>query len=295
MKVSTTSGAGAAGGAGKTRPAGASPGFQLPAAGPVSGPGQMSRAGGVGGLMGVDALLALQEMGGPLERKRRAVNRAGRLLDILDEVKLNLIGTVSWQHGIGWARPQRVHFHRMPSRLGALCEIPDLELFPERYAGVQDVMFRAALEVSFTQRMFAAMAWLRQHGVLPRPQVLATLIDRASVLFDWMGTPVGGMVVEIKGLCVQGQPLKLSWHLTAGDHHGPEIPCMAAILLALPGDHGRGRSITEVAPEFAELAAAGTNTKQLQISLQASRTNQTVVAATNTVLSARFILRNKIV
>ena len=45
----------------------------------------------------------------------------------------------------------------------------------------------------------------------------------------------------------------------------------------------------------AELAAAGTNTKQLQISLQDSRTNQTVVAATNTVLSARFILRNKIV
>jgi hypothetical protein len=42
--------------------------------------------------MGVDALLALQEMGGPLERKRRAVNRAGRLLDILDEVKLSLIG-----------------------------------------------------------------------------------------------------------------------------------------------------------------------------------------------------------
>ena len=49
------------------------------------------------------------------------------------------------------------------------------------------------------------------------------------------------------------------------------------------------------APVAAELAAAGTNTKQLQISLQASRTNQTVVAATNTVLSARFILRNKIV
>lgn len=44
-----------------------------------------------------------------------------------------------------------------------------------------------------------------------------------------------------------------------------------------------------------DLAAAGVNTKQLQISLEASRTNRTVVAATNTVLSARFILRNKIV
>lgn len=45
----------------------------------------------------------------------------------------------------------------------------------------------------------------------------------------------------------------------------------------------------------ADLTAAGVNTKQLQISLEATRTNQTVVAATNTVLSARFILRNKIV
>ena len=45
----------------------------------------------------------------------------------------------------------------------------------------------------------------------------------------------------------------------------------------------------------ADLAAAGSSTKQLQISLEASRTSQTVATATNTVLSARFILRNKIV
>ena len=45
----------------------------------------------------------------------------------------------------------------------------------------------------------------------------------------------------------------------------------------------------------AQLTAASSSTKQLQISLEASRTKQTVVAATNTVLSARFILRNKIV
>ena len=31
----------------------------------------------------------------------------------------------------------------------------------------------------------------------------------------------------------------------------------AALLLALPGDHGRGRKLAEVAPEFADLAAAG--------------------------------------
>jgi len=44
-----------------------------------------------------------------------------------------------------------------------------------------------------------------------------------------------------------------------------------------------------------ELAAAGNGTKQLQLSLKASRSTNTLVTATNTVLSARFILRNKVV
>jgi len=41
------------------------------------------------------------------------------------------------------------------------------------------------------------------------------------------------------------------------------------------------------------LGLAGADTKQLQISLNARRTSVTVATATNTVLSARFILRNK--
>jgi len=43
----------------------------------------------------------------------------------------------------------------------------------------------------------------------------------------------------------------------------------------------------------ADLIAANGTTKELQLSLECSRTNTTVVAATNSVLSARFILRNK--
>lgn len=45
----------------------------------------------------------------------------------------------------------------------------------------------------------------------------------------------------------------------------------------------------------ANLTAAGSSTKQLQISLEASRNTVTVTSATNLVLSARYILRNKIV
>jgi prepilin-type N-terminal cleavage/methylation domain-containing protein len=52
-------------------------------------------------------------------------------------------------------------------------------------------------------------------------------------------------------------------------------------------------SITGVEISLSDLAAAGRQTKQLQISLEAARTNRTVARATNLVLSARYILRNK--
>jgi len=46
---------------------------------------------------------------------------------------------------------------------------------------------------------------------------------------------------------------------------------------------------------LAQRTAANSSTKQMQISLEASRTTRTVASATNLVLSARYILRNKIV
>lgn len=136
-----------------------------------------------------------------------------------------------WQLLDGWADPQRVHFARLKPRLGALCDIPDLELFPARYPGVQDVMFRAALEVGMTQSMFALIADLRRRGWIARPQALASWLHRAGRLVDWLGTPAGGMVVRVRsGAGAAGKTL--AWHITAPHHHGPEIPCMAAIVLA---------------------------------------------------------------
>ena len=35
--------------------------------------------------------MAMQEVGTPMERRRRAVNRAGRLLDVLDDLKLGML------------------------------------------------------------------------------------------------------------------------------------------------------------------------------------------------------------
>lgn len=53
------------------------------------------------------------------------------------------------------------------------------------------------------------------------------------------------------------------------------------------------KAIEYASPTAATLTAASKTTKQLQISLEAQRSTRTVAAATNLVLSARFILRNK--
>ncbi len=45
---------------------------------------------------------------------------------------------------------------------------------------------------------------------------------------------------------------------------------------------------------LSNLALAGTNTKQIQLSLKAQRVNRTAAAVSNTVLSARYVLRNKV-
>jgi hypothetical protein len=90
MKVGGASGVGSAGGPKAARPGGGE-GFRLfgPSAAPAAT--QASRAGGVAGVMSMDALLALQDVGGPLERRRRAVGRAGRILDVLDGIKVALL------------------------------------------------------------------------------------------------------------------------------------------------------------------------------------------------------------
>jgi hypothetical protein len=91
MKVTGTNGVGPAGGARHARPGSGGEGFRLTMPAPAAGPGVAASVSAASSLMGVDALLALQDVGGPLERRRRAVGRAGRILDVLEDVKVGLL------------------------------------------------------------------------------------------------------------------------------------------------------------------------------------------------------------
>lgn len=92
MKVNGTRGASTAAPTGSARPA-AGQGFSIPsdASAATAEAGKTARASGVAPVGSIDALLALQEAEGPAERRRRAVKRGGRILDVLDQVKLALL------------------------------------------------------------------------------------------------------------------------------------------------------------------------------------------------------------
>ncbi|HEX3406712.1 MAG TPA: flagellar assembly protein FliX [Caulobacteraceae bacterium] len=91
MKVSGPSGPSAAGSARPTGSPAAAGGFEPIISPAASGAAGVSRAAGVSAISSLDALIALQEVGGPLERRRRATGRASRILDALDELKIELL------------------------------------------------------------------------------------------------------------------------------------------------------------------------------------------------------------
>lgn len=136
-----------------------------------------------------------------------------------------------WQNTWGWMDLHRVRFD-IGTRWAAACDVPDLGLFPERYPQLNDVEFHAALEVGIQHFGLWLLAAIRRAGVPLAPQRCASALSRvASVLEHW-GGPFGGMRICVVGLRDDSVRVRRIWHLTTPAMHGPEIPCLAAILLA---------------------------------------------------------------
>jgi len=57
----------------------------------AAAPAATARAAALGAVNSLDALLALQETLSPTERRRRAVRRAGKILDALDSLKMSVL------------------------------------------------------------------------------------------------------------------------------------------------------------------------------------------------------------
>ena len=170
----------------------------------------------------------------------------------------------TWTRAWGWQGLCRVRIDGLGTRWAAACDVPDLELLPARFPGVQTVQFHAALELGVQHLALWFAAGLRRAGVPLPIERWAEPLDRAAAWLDAFGSERGGMLVSVTGTRKDGSRGRVEWHLLADASHGPEIPCMAAILLARKLARGetleRGAhpcmgflTLAEFEPEFARL------------------------------------------
>ena len=131
----------------------------------------------------------------------------------------------------GWQGIYRQRYPVLGKRWMANCEVPDLDLLPERY-GIKSIRFSAGMELGFMHLGIWFMSWLVRVGLplnLPRR---STLLLKMSNWFDVFGTPDGGMHMNIRGKDKQGKPKQLQWFVIAKEGDGPQIPTIPAIILA---------------------------------------------------------------
>jgi hypothetical protein len=57
-------------------------------------------------------------------------------------------------------------------------------------------------------------------------------LDWVASRMNGLGGHLAGMLVRVLGRRADGSRASAEWHLTADALHGPEIPCMPAVLLA---------------------------------------------------------------
>jgi len=169
--------------------------------------------------------------------------------------------------GYGWQDMRREHFDladgtSLGRRRVALADVPDLELLPERVAGHPAVMFRAGTELGFQNIALWLASWpIRWFGGSLRP--LARWLLPLQSLTATLGSDRSGMVVRVFGVA-DGRRVERRWTLVADKGDGPEIPTLAAAILAerivagacLPGprDAGEELSLADFQPDFSRLA-----------------------------------------
>jgi hypothetical protein len=131
----------------------------------------------------------------------------------------------------GWQDIYRQEYPELGKRWMANCEIPDLDLLPQRY-GIRAIRFSAGLELGISHLGLWGLSWLVRGGLpLALPRYAAPLLH-ASNWFNRLGSADGGMHLILSGKNHQGQPHTRQWFIIARAGYGPYIPTVPAILLA---------------------------------------------------------------
>lgn len=140
-----------------------------------------------------------------------------------------------WRQENGWHRLHRERYHvpgRAPiRRLVALADVPDHDIFPAVVPGKPATIFRAGPEFSFQLLTLWLLSWPVKWGWVRSLSPFARWLLPLQRLSARLGTDRSAMAIEVKGIS-EGEPVVRRWTLIAEKGDGPEIPTIAAHVLA---------------------------------------------------------------
>jgi hypothetical protein len=131
----------------------------------------------------------------------------------------------------GWQNIYRQNYPELGNRWMANCDIPDLDLLPDRY-GIKEIQFSAGLELGLMHLGLWGLSWLVRAGLPLNLSNFAKPLLSISNWFDMMGSADGGMHMIITGEDMDGMSHSREWFIIARDGDGPHIPTIPAIFLA---------------------------------------------------------------
>ena len=137
----------------------------------------------------------------------------------------------AWVSRTGWEDARRLLIDGKV-RNAAVCDVPDLELFPRHYDCLRTATFHAGPEWAWQHRFIRIMARLVRRGWIESWSPYARLLQHLNSLTSVAGSATGYMQVEVQGEDNARRAIVRQWNLIAGQNHGPEIPCMPAQILA---------------------------------------------------------------
>ena len=145
------------------------------------------------------------------------------------------------------------------ARLVAACDVPDLALFPTRYAPAKTVSFHAGLELSALMLCLWGLSWLVRFGLIASLAPLAAVAQSVSGALRHFGSDRGAMFVELVAITEAGRRVRRTWTLIAERNHGPYVPCLPVVILtrhlasgrlATPArGHVLGSSLSRISPK----------------------------------------------
>jgi hypothetical protein len=180
---------------------------------------------------GFEAIRSVETSIAPAHQTPRGAGTVAAVLSYCGK-PFDVLENGNWVTRYGWLDMRTQRYPNLGRRLSGACDVPDLGLLPAYVPGVETATFHAALEATWEQIALWKMGWTTRLGIVSTWDRLVPSFQRLSDRLIKLGSDTGGMQMRISGVGANQQARTVVWNLTAHQNHGPEIPCVPALILA---------------------------------------------------------------